>query len=189
LAVNATSMTIAGFGFDPTTPGHNVVSFSPGGTGTVTAATNTQLTVSNLSGLSVGNLSASVTTNSQSSGAAVQAATVVPVITASTAALGADQTMMTIHGFGFDSATPGNNVVTFSPAGTTGTVTGATSTTLTVTSLTGLVAGNLNASVSVDGFSSGTAVQVATVTPVVTMSTASLAANATSMTIAGFGFD
>jgi hypothetical protein len=68
-------------------------------------------------------------------------------------------------------------------------VTAATSTTLTVTGLSGLVGGNLNASVSVDGFSSGAAVQVATVTPVVTLNTATLASNATSITIAGIGFD
>ena len=40
-----------------------------------------------------------------------------------------------------------------------------------------------------DGVSSGSAVQVATVTPVVTSSIASLAANATTFTINGFGFD
>ena len=43
--------------------------------------------------------------------------------------------------------------------------------------------------VTTDGVSSGTAVQVATVTPVVTSSTANLAANATSLTINGYGFD
>src|SRR5262249_15485722 len=94
----------------------------------------------------------------------------------------------TINGSGFDDATPGNNVVTFS-GGVTGTVTTATFTQLTVTGLTGLIAGPLNASVSVQGTSSGAAVQVATVTPAVTPSTANLAVSATSMTIAGFGFD
>ncbi len=50
-------------------------------------------------------------------------------------------------------------------------------------------AGSLTASVQTGSDSSGTAVQVATVTPVVTSSTASLAANATTVTINGFGFD
>jgi hypothetical protein len=186
LAVNATSMTIAGFGFD-STAGNNTVVFSGGATGAVTAATNTQLTITSLSGLTVGVLTAVVTSNGQSSGAAVQVATVVPVITSSTANLAATATSMTIAGLGFDT-NAANDVVTFS-GGATGTVTSATATQLTVTSLTGLIGGALNASVSVNGVSSGAPVQVATVTPVVTPSTANLTADAASMTIAGFGFD
>jgi hypothetical protein len=186
LGVNATSLTINGFGFD-TTPANDTVSFSGGVTGTVTAATATQLTVSNLSGLTLGSLSASVTVNTVSSGSAVQVATVAPVVTSSTASLPVNATSMTINGFGFDTKAA-NDTVSFS-GGATGTVTSATATQLTVTSLSGLAIGNLSASVSVDGVSSSSPVQVATVVPVVTSSTANLAFNATSMTINGFGFD
>jgi photosystem II stability/assembly factor-like uncharacterized protein len=77
LGSTATSLTITGTGFS-TTPGNNTVVFAPSGTGTVTAATPTSLTVGGLSGLSLGALSAVVTTNGQTSGAAVQVATVVP---------------------------------------------------------------------------------------------------------------
>jgi hypothetical protein len=75
LASDAVTLTINGTGFD-TTPGNNTVALSGGATGSVTAATNTSLTVTNLSGLTAGALNAVVTTNSQSSGAAVQVATV-----------------------------------------------------------------------------------------------------------------
>src|SRR5262249_28302549 len=152
-----------------------------------TSATATTLTVTGLSGLVGGALNASVTVNAVSSGAAVQVATVVPVITSSTADLAADATSMTIAGFGFDT-TPAHDLVPFR-GGAPGRVTSATATTLTVTGLSGLVTGALNASVTVNAVSSGAAVQVATVVPVVASSTANLAADATSMTIAGFGFD
>lgn len=78
LALNATTLTITGTNFDAETPGNNIVAFSPAGTGTVTAATATSLTVTGLSGLSLGALRAVVTRNSENSGAAVQVATVVP---------------------------------------------------------------------------------------------------------------
>src|SRR5262249_13790570 len=61
LPANASSLTINGFGFD-TNPANDTVSFSGGATGTVTNATATQLTVGNLSGLTPGSLSASVST-------------------------------------------------------------------------------------------------------------------------------
>ena len=76
LLSTATTMTITGTSFS-TTPGNNTVVFTPAGTGTVTAATATSLTVTGLSGLTLGALNAVVTTNSVSSGAPVQVATVV----------------------------------------------------------------------------------------------------------------
>jgi IPT/TIG domain len=77
LAINATSLTITGTGFD-TTPSNNTVAFNLGAVGTVIAATSTQLTVTLTSPpTSTGNLTAVVTTNGQNSGAAVQVATVV----------------------------------------------------------------------------------------------------------------
>ena len=72
-----TTIYITGSNFDATTPGNNTVMFSPAGSGTVTAATATRLTVTSVSGLSIGPLSAVVTDTFGNSGAAVQVATVV----------------------------------------------------------------------------------------------------------------
>jgi hypothetical protein len=119
------------------------------------------LTVTSLSGLTGGNLSASVTVNSGSS-SAVQVATVTPVVTPSMGSLPINATSLTINGFGFD-PTAANDTVMFS-GGVTGTMTTATATQLTVTGLKGLTVGNLSASVTVDNVSSGSPVQVATVT-------------------------
>ena len=128
-----------------------------------------------------------VTADGVSSGTAVQVATVAPVVTRSTANLAAGAGTLTIDGFGFDGTAAHNSVVLSN--GAAGTVTAATATTLTVNVTTKPTAGNLTAVVTTGGVSSGTAVQVATVTPVVTSSTANLAANATSLTINGYGFD
>ena len=167
LAANATTVTINGFGFD-TTAGNNTVVFNDGAVGTVTAATATSLTVTfDTAPAAAGNLTAVVTTNSVDSGAAVQIATVTPVVTSSTANLAANAATVTIDGFGFD-PTAGNNTVVFS-SGAAGTVTEATATSLTVTFDTAPTAvGNLTAVVTTNTLASGTAVQVATVTPVVT---------------------
>ena len=185
LAANATTMTITGFGFS-TTASNDQVTFSGGVTGTVTSATATTLTVTSLKGLIAGKLTASATVSGISSGAAVQVATVTPVVTVSATALSATATSLVIHGFGF-STTAANNKVAFN-GGTTGTVSSATATTLTVTNITGLVGGGLLAIVTSNSVSSGAAVEVATVTPVVTASTAALKVNATSLVIHGFGF-
>ncbi len=190
LAANATTVTINGFGFDSATPSNNTVTFNDSATGTVTSATSTTLTVTfGTKPASVGSLTAVVTTDAVSSGAAVQVATVIPVITPSSANLAANAGSISISGFGFDL----NNLkdgVTFSGAGTgAGTVTAASSTGLGVNLPAGLIAGVLNATMTSNSVSSGAAVQVATITPVVTSSTASLAANATTVTINGAGFD
>src|SRR5207244_3521612 len=134
-----------------------------------------------------GNLTAIVTTNSVSSGLAVQVATVIPVVTSDTSNLAADATTLIINGFGFDT-TAGNNTVVLD-SGMAGTVNTATDTTLTVTITTPATsAGNVTAVVTTNSGSSGAAVQVATVIPMVTSSTASLAANAATITINGSGF-
>ena len=185
ITVNANTLVIKGFGFS-TTPSNDLVNFSNGATGTVTAATKTQLTVSGLSGLTVGPLTVSVTVLGLSSGSAVQVATVIPVVTPSTGSLVATADGMVINGLGF-STTASDDVVTFSN-GATGTVTAASSTQLTVSDLSGLIAGNLKASVTVSGYSSGAMKQVANVTPVVTGSTAGLASNDPHLIIDGFGF-
>src|SRR5262249_33443552 len=133
-------------------------------------------------------LTAVVTVDTIGSGAPVQVATVVPVVTASTANLAANAASVTISGFGFDT-TAGNNALTFND-GAAGTVASATHTSLTVTFTTKpATAGGLTAVVTANSVGSGAAVQVATVAPVVTPSTASLPANAASVVINGFGFD
>src|SRR5204863_480728 len=123
-----------------------------------------------------GNLTGVVSTNSVSSGAPVQVATVTPVVTSSAANLAANATAVTINGFGFDS-TASNNTIVFND-GAVGTVTAATATSLTVTfSTKPATAVSLTAVVTTDSVSSGSAVQVATGTPVVTSSTVTLALN------------
>jgi large repetitive protein len=184
LPANSTSMTISGSAFDPVAA-NDTVAFSNGVTGVVTAATSTTLTVS-LTGLgSVAGgtaLDASVTVDGVSSGSAVQVATVAPVVTASTASLPVTATSLTIAGFGFDT-TIAHDSVTFDN-GVTGSVTAATSTSLTV-SLAGLgsVPGGtaLHASATVNGASSGSAVQVATVDAITTQPS-SVLVNATQNT-------
>jgi hypothetical protein len=110
------------------------------------------------------------------------------VVTTSSAFLAANASQVTIHGFGFD-PTATNNVVTFND-GAKGAVTNATPTSLTVTfSTRPVTAGSLTAVVTTDNQSSGTPLQVATVTPVVTASTAQLTNLDTTFTIHGFGFD
>ena len=184
---NASTIEINGFGFD-TTASRNVVTFNNGAVGSVTSATATRLTVTYTTRpTSVGSLTASVATNSISSGASLQVATLIPVITSSTANVGVNDTTMTINGFGFNAATAANNVVTLNSG--TGTVTAATATSLTLRFDTKPTSGNLRVSVVTDTLSSGALVQVATVRPIITSSTANRNADATSVTIAGFGFD
>ena len=136
-----------------------------------------------------GSLTAVVTSNGQSSGSAVQVATLAPVVTANANnQLAADATTLTITGQGFD-PTAANNTVTFNN-GAVGNVSAATATSLTVTLTTGpTAAGSLTAIVTVNTLTSGTAVQVATVIPVVTTSSADLLASAATLTISGSGFD
>jgi uncharacterized repeat protein (TIGR01451 family) len=77
LALNATTLIIAGTNFSATAANNLVVLSS--GTATVTASTATQLTCTLGGTLSLGTLTAVVTSNGGSSGTAVQVATVVPV--------------------------------------------------------------------------------------------------------------
>ncbi len=76
LRTTATIITITGTNFSPA-PAQNTVVFTPAGEGTVTASTATSLTVTSLTGLAPGALSAVVVTNGASSGAPEQVATVV----------------------------------------------------------------------------------------------------------------
>lgn len=84
LAINAPSLIITGTAFD-TNPANDIVALNSG-TGTVTAATATQLTVTFATQPSLGNLTAVVTTTVGNSGTPVQVATVVPPPTTSSTA-------------------------------------------------------------------------------------------------------
>jgi hypothetical protein len=86
-----------------------------------------------------------------------------PTVTPSTAALPANSTSLTIAGTGFD-ANPANDAIALS-GGATGVIVSATSTEIVIGNLAGLTAGtNLGVIVTVNGLTSGAAVQVATVT-------------------------
>ena len=108
LLTTANTVTIHGFGFDPT-PTNNSVVFNDGAVGAVTSATATTLTVTfSTKPVSTGSLTAIVTTNSLSSGAAVQVATVDTPVMITTATLpgwlfnqsGYSQTIATTGGTG-----------------------------------------------------------------------------------------
>ena len=117
----------------------------------------------------------------------MQVATATPVVTTSTTSLPAGSATLSISGAGFD-PTAGNNTVAFNN-GAVGTVTAASATSLTVKfSTKPTTVGPLTAVVTTNGASSA-AVQVAAIVPAVTLNTASLAANAATLTIAGSGFD
>ncbi len=188
LPANSATIVINGSGFD-TTPANNTVVFNDGAVGVVTAAAPTSLTVTFSSKpASAGNLTAVVTSDGQGSGAAVQIATVIPTTTMNTAVLPANSATVVINGFGFDS-TPANNTVVFND-GAVGVVSAAAPTSLTVTFQSNpALAGNLTAVVTSNGLGSGAAVQVATVIPTVTMNSALLPADSTTIVINGSGFD
>jgi hypothetical protein len=189
LASNAPQLIIAGTGFNATTFANNTVVLSSG-TATVTAATATQLTCTLAGPPALGSLTAIVTSNGGSSGAAVQVATIVapPTVTLNAANRAINAPTLIIAGTGFNATTPANNTVAFSSG--TGTVTAATATQLTVTFSVQPSLGSLTAIVTSFGGSSGAAVQVATIVaaPTVTANTANLAQNATQLIIAGTGF-
>jgi hypothetical protein len=96
-----------------------------------------------------------------------------------------DTASVTIHGSGF---LPTGNTVTFTPSGTTGTITYVNSHELSV-AITGQAVGALYAVVSNANGSSGSAVQVATVEPAPSITSSSDVTQATGLfTFAGTGF-
>ena len=107
LAINATTLTITGAGFS-TTAADNTVAFSSG-TGTVTSATATQLTVTFNTAPDLGTLDAVVTTNGIGSGSEVPVANIVevPSINSISPAAGpsAGGTTITIAGLSFVNVT------------------------------------------------------------------------------------
>ena len=188
LAATATTLVIHGIGFSSVAANNTVAFTSSSGvvtTGTVTSATTTTLTVTGLSGLTGGILSAKVTSNGHS-GDNTAVATVLPVVTKSTAFLGANATSLIIYGFGFN-PTASNDTVTLS-GGLTCTVISATANELTLDITGTLKLGSLTALVTVGGVSSGIAVEVSTVRPTVALSSADLSPDSTTLVIYGSGF-
>ncbi len=181
VSANSTTLTIPGTGFD-TNPANDSVVLSSG-SATVTGATPATLTIS-VGGVTAGPLFATVSVDGGIA-TKTQIATILPVATMSTTSLAVNASSLYIQGFGF-STTAASDTVTFS-GGVTGTISVANPTQLTITNLTGLAVGNLSAVVKVNG-SSSASVQLATVAPAITVSSAKLAINATSLTITGFGF-
>jgi len=192
LARSAERITIRGTGFDPR-PGRNVVAFDGGVTGKVVSATRRELVVQfTQKPTSAGTLSATVTTNGRSSGAAVGVATVVaaPAVTVDTASLARGAKTLTIRGTGFDPANLTNKVRL--SGGATGVVTSATATTLTVAVRNLPAAGTqLKATVTSFGGTSGAAVTVARIVgnPTVQSSADQMAVSSKTITIRGSGFD
>ena len=190
LATNSTTITLTGTGFD-TTPSNNTVNFSTG-SGVVTAATATQLTVTFTSAPALGNLTAVVTTDGGTSGTPVQVATIVadPTVTPNSANLTTTATTLTINGTNFIPIAAKNTVI-FN-LGAVGIVTAATSTQLIVSLITPpSSSGTLTAVVTTNGGDSNNPVQVATVVMAPTVNTVnppSRAINATTLIIAGTGF-
>lgn len=169
LAQSATQLIIAGTDFSTTAANNTVVLSS--GTATVTIATATQLTCTLGGSLSLGSLTAVVTSNGGDSGVPVQVATVIPppTVTVSTANLLINAPTITIAGTNFNATTPGDNTVAFNN-GAVGTVTAATATQLTVTFSTQPAAvGSLTASVTNSDGSSGAPVQVANILDIVSI--------------------
>ncbi len=80
LSTGAATLTINGSGFDPDIA-NDVVNFGGNGAGQVIAATPTQLTIGDLSGLEPGILDATVSVKGVSAGSAVQVATVIGTFT------------------------------------------------------------------------------------------------------------
>ncbi len=162
--LGGTDVTLTGTNFT----GATGVTFGGNAATNVTVVNSTTITVTTPAAASAGAVSVVVTTPGGSNAANSLFTYELPgvVVNASTANLVSSGTVLTITGQGFDDTTPGNNLVTFTPSGT-GTVTASTSTSLTVTGITGLSLGALNAVVTVNSVSSGAPVQVANVvTPV-----------------------
>ena len=192
LAESAERIVIRGTGFNPQ-PGHNIVAFDGGVTGKVVSATSRTLVVQFAQKpTTAGTLSAVVTTNGRSSGAAVGVAKVVeaPVVTVDDASFARNANTLTIRGTGFDPANLTNKVRL--SGGATGIVTAATATTLTVAVRNLPAAGTqLKAVVTSFGGSSGAAATVATIVrnPTVQASADQMALSSKTITIRGSGFD
>jgi hypothetical protein len=181
-----TGFVIYGNYFDATFA-NNTVALSPSGTATVTAATATSLTMT-LAGITAGPVYAIVTTNSITSGSPVQVATIAdgPTITANTAKLAKNATILNITGTGF-SPVASENTIALSPTGTA-LVQSSTATTLRVYLTSSIAVGSLTAIVTVNGQASSS-VQVATgVDLTVDLNMSNISASAPYLEITGTEF-
>jgi hypothetical protein len=131
-----------------------------GVTGSVTAATPTQLTVTGVTGLVAGALNVQASVSGYVSSAAA-AGTVKPIVTQAATLIKPNAMTLTINGYGF-STTAASNVFAFTP-GVTGFVSTSTKTQLTYVFTTPPQNGILIASATTNGVGSGAAVQVAIV--------------------------
>lgn len=167
LASSATQLVLSGSGFDPQTPGSNVVVFDPAVANAVTAATATALTVTfSAPPLPLGNLSVVSVTSfglASENTTPVQVASVVaaPVVASSAASLVQNAPSLVLSGSGFDPSSPASNSVVLSSGAFV--VTAATATSLTLAFSTPPSLGSLTAVVTAHGGTSGAAVQVASV--------------------------
>lgn len=166
IAASAASVTFNGTGF--TANPAMTVTFNNGDAGAPSSATSTSLTVPFLTQPTAGALYATVTDSAGNESLSKHIANVKPVITATTSAtnsLANTSAYLVIRGFGFDPMAT-NNTVTLTGGGISGAHTPlvANGNTLILTGWAGpLTNGNITATVTSNGFSSGTAVQVATV--------------------------
>lgn len=156
-------VVVTGTGFSGTIADNSISLDS--GVGIITAATTTSLTIAFLTQPNVGPLSLIVGVAGLTSGPFTQIATVVtnanPIVLPSTQAISTSATSITITGANFD-PTAANNTIAFNLSAV-GTVTAATTTSLTVTFSTPPTAGTLTAVVTTTVGNSGSAVDVAVV--------------------------
>ena len=203
---NTDAIGIGGLGFDPNVA-NDSITLSNGVTGSVyfASATTLDFTVNGLSSVPAGTaLYASVTVDGQTSAfessgpysnvqiGTVEGSTGGPTLTPNTAPIPADADGdgIGIGGSGFDPNVANDSIILSN--GVTGSVYFASATTLdfTVNGLSSLTGGTpLYASVTVDGVSSGSSVQILTVAPVITANTAPIPGDTTAIGIGGLGFD
>ncbi|MFN0078128.1 MAG: IPT/TIG domain-containing protein [Prosthecobacter sp.] len=154
--LGGSSVTISGTGFTGTT----VVTFGGTAASSFTVESDTEITATTPAH-AAGTVNVEVAAPAGTNANTLYTYVIPPTVTPNTIHLASTATRLVISGANF-SPTPGNNTVVFTPAGT-GNVTAATATSLTVTGLSGLTLGALNAVVTSSGLHSGTAVEVATV--------------------------
>jgi hypothetical protein len=198
LATSATKVVITGSNFDTTAGGVNLVQLTSGTiTSSVVDPTGTQLTVYvTADTLSDGPLSAQVTVDGVATAwtpvATVSGSDTPTVAPATTNYVPTNATTLVINGTGFDPDSYASNVVTLSSGVVKNVSVNSTGTQLTVTLDPGsaLSAGEVTAVVTVNGISSGSAVQVATAVavPTITPVTTSWTAGPTTLYITGTNF-
>ena len=199
VAANATELMINGTGFDTSSQGTNTVSLSSGTVKSVTVNSATQLTLAVEGPLTVGTLTATVTTNGVSS-ASQQVANVVaanvPAIDANSRNLFENADTVVIYGIGFDTSAEATTQVELklpSQSVTFSSITVNSATMMTVNGVSLPQPGVLTAKVTVNGIESEETT-VANVLPdavpvlVVPSTLPNVAPNATSLTLYGWGF-